>query len=131
MKPKKALIVGHCHVNSPRLSQIVKQLGITPVRISSKDDLFKFLREDSDVLILVNRIFESTGEEGISVIEEVKALFPDTKVMLVSNYAESQDQAVQFGAIKGFGNASDDEKISDRIKATIEESLQEKDPSVF
>ena len=58
-------------------------------------------------LILVNRIFDLTGEEGLNFIRDHLAgpakLIP---VILISNYADAQESAVALGARRGFGKAA-------------------------
>ena len=55
--------------------------------------------------MLVNRILDRTGEEGLDFIRDLKAdpALASVPVMLVSNFADAQRQAVELGARPGFG----------------------------
>ena len=66
------------------------------------------LRQQSFDLVLVNRIFDSDGSSGLEFIRRVKSdpTLSQVPIMLVSNYEESQAQAVAAGAVPGFGKAS-------------------------
>lgn len=58
-------------------------------------------------LVLVNRIFDETGEAGIAFIERMMQDIPTPPpVMLLSNFPEAQAQAVGHGAVAGFGKAA-------------------------
>lgn len=77
-------------------------------------------------LILVNRIFDADGESGLAFIKDVKKASAVGKipVMLISNYADAQEKAVQAGAEPGFGKA---ELGSPRVIELLSEKLGEAD----
>jgi CheY-like chemotaxis protein len=56
-------------------------------------------------LVLVNRIFDANGAEGLELVRRLKAdeRTAQTPVMMVSNYDDAQDAAVAVGAERGFG----------------------------
>lgn len=58
-------------------------------------------------LVLVNRVGDRDGAPGIDLIRALKAdpALADVPVMLVSNFAHAQDEAVALGALPGFGKA--------------------------
>jgi len=60
-------------------------------------------------LVLVNRILDSDGTDGVALIGDlVKEGSQHTTspvVMLVSNYPEYQEKAVALGAVPGFGKS--------------------------
>jgi two-component system chemotaxis response regulator CheY len=55
----------------------------------------------------VNRVSDADGSPGIELIRALKADpgLAGVPVMLVSNYADAQAQAVALGALPGFGKA--------------------------
>ncbi|GAG36842.1 unnamed protein product, partial [marine sediment metagenome] len=58
-------------------------------------------------LVLVNRIIDRDGSEGIILIQQIKQdkQLLHIPVMMVSNYPEAQSEAVTAGAVRGFGKA--------------------------
>jgi len=59
-------------------------------------------------LVLVNRIFDADGDEGIPFIQSARSSCENIPFMLLSNFAEAQAAAVEAGAVRGFGkNAVD------------------------
>ena len=57
-------------------------------------------------LVLINRKLDSDGSDGLEILTRIrggsKSVVP---VMLVSNYADWQQKAVEMGAVYGFGKA--------------------------
>ncbi len=56
-------------------------------------------------LVLVNRICDADGAPGVELIRALKSnpTTADVPVMLVSDHASAQDEAVGMGALPGFG----------------------------
>ncbi|HTL30002.1 MAG TPA: hypothetical protein VL282_12305 [Tepidisphaeraceae bacterium] len=103
---KKVALVGHCGPDSSYLRMAVsKALRDAKVVLADDDsDLTKLLADGVD-LLLFNRILDYgfKTEEGVEVIRQLRAEHPQVKMMLVSNYEDAQDAAVQAGALPGFG----------------------------
>ncbi len=59
-------------------------------------------------LILVNRIFEFSGQQGLELIAQLKSsdTTKSVPIMLVSNFKDAQQAAVAAGALDGFGKSS-------------------------
>jgi two-component system chemotaxis response regulator CheY len=57
-------------------------------------------------LVLVNRVLARDGSAGMEVIREMVSRHPKVRVMLVSDLAGAQDEAVGLGAMRGFGKAA-------------------------
>ena len=60
-------------------------------------------------LVLVNRVFEFTGEQGIDLVRQLTKERPEVPVMLVSNFTEAQREAEAAGAVPGFGKGALDD----------------------
>lgn len=100
------LDVGQCDMDHTSIRRVVEQLGAKVLRASGAVDAKRIINTESIDLVLVNRIFDCDGGDGISLIREITQLSgKKPAVMLVSNYEEYQDQAVQLGALRGFGKA--------------------------
>src|SRR5258706_12836769 len=98
------LLVGHCGVDGPRLQRDISAglRGTEVVRVNSAADLQTRLESGAD-LLLVNRELVGFEGEGLAIIVAVCQSHPETKVMLVSDLAEAQEEAVRAGAMPGFG----------------------------
>jgi hypothetical protein len=104
---KRILLVGHCGVDGPRMQrEICNFLDEADVlRINSDDDLTRAVDEGAD-LLLINR--EPIGFEpktGKDLVRELHGRYPDTKLMLVSDYDDAQGEAEEAGAMPGFGKS--------------------------
>jgi two-component system chemotaxis response regulator CheY len=81
------------------------QFGAEVVAAASGDEALAQLGQAEFHLILVNRVFDRSGDEGLAFIQELLAdpQLRQVPLMLVSNYADAQAQAVAAGAQPGFG----------------------------
>ena len=99
------LLVGHCGVDGPRLQRDISAgvPGSEVVRVNSSGDLAERLSEGRADLLLVNREPVGFEGDGMDIVREVLAKHPETRVMLVSDLEEAQEEAVAAGAMRGFG----------------------------
>ncbi|MEM1013434.1 MAG: hypothetical protein AAGI46_14580, partial [Planctomycetota bacterium] len=73
--------------------------------------------------LLFNRVLESgfDDSDGVALLKQTKAANPGLKVLMVSNFPQTQQQAEAAGAVEGFGkNDISSGKASERIKAALE-----------
>jgi hypothetical protein len=76
----------------------------------------------SPQLVLVNRINDVDGAEGLALISQLTTtgLAP---VMLVSNLPEAQQAAIKAGALAGFGKAElKKPEVAERISAALKQA---------
>ena len=103
--PKIAL-VGHCGPDSSYLRMVAAKAA-KDVQVLSADDAeeLKRILDDGVDLLLLNRQLDYGFDEreGVDLIRKLNGRYPRTKLMLVSNYPESQAAAVAAGALPGFG----------------------------
>jgi response regulator RpfG family c-di-GMP phosphodiesterase len=105
---KTVLSIGQCSADHASISRLLQTKFQAYIKTAdSIEEAFKHSHNSSIDLILVNRIFDLTGEEGLNFIRDHLAgpakLIP---VILISNYADAQDSAVALGAKRGFGKAA-------------------------
>jgi hypothetical protein len=113
------LIIGHCGFDGSRIEQIAKNIGAKTILLASIAETHQHLESDKPAdLLLINRIFSDTAEEGLRLIEELKE--SGKQMMLVSNYEDAQQKAVTLGALQGFGKAMSDEEIEERIAPALQ-----------
>ena len=105
---KTVLSIGQCSADHASISRLLQTKFQAFIKTAdSIDEAVKHAHNSSIDLILVNRIFDLTGEEGLNFIRDHLAgpakLIP---VILISNYADAQESAVALGARRGFGKAA-------------------------
>ncbi len=109
MSGKRVLSVGQCMADNGSITQRLRTTcAADVVPLGSSGEALQMLRDERFDLVLVNRVFDANGEAGLDLIRAVKAdeALRDVPVMLVSNYPESQAEAVAAGALPGFGKAA-------------------------
>ncbi len=103
---KRVLDIGNCGPDHNALSHLLsEQFGAQVLQAHGLEDALQALQEQSFDLVTVNRLMDRDGSEGLEIIKRVKADagLSDTPVMLITNYDEHQQLAVNAGAVLGFG----------------------------
>lgn len=106
---KRILDVGNCGYDHSAIARLV-QREFNAVAVAA-DDAHEALREARTglyALVVVNRILDGDGSEGIEIIKALKSE-PATQhlpVMMITNYAEHQAKALAAGAEPGFGKST-------------------------
>ncbi|HEX7447427.1 MAG TPA: response regulator [Pirellulales bacterium] len=105
---KRLLDVGQCSLDHGSICRLVEgQFGAEVVQAHQIHDALATLRKETFDLVLVNRKLDTDGDDGLKLIEAMKAdaQLSATPVMLVTNFAEHQQTAIAAGAEPGFGKA--------------------------
>ena len=109
MATKRVLSAGQCAADNWSISRFIrKHFDAEVLTTDSASEALDQLRAGRFDLVLVNRVFDADGSSGMEVIKEMHA-DPELQiipVMLVSNYEDSQREAVELGAVPGFGKAA-------------------------
>ncbi len=109
MSSKRVLDVGNCDLDFANIAELVRaQFPAQVQRAHGKEDAFKALRKEQFDLVTVNRLMDRDGSEGMEIIKAMKEdpSLAGTPVMLITNYAEQQQLAIEVGAVPGFGKAA-------------------------
>jgi two-component system chemotaxis response regulator CheY len=123
----RILSVGQCDFDGSNIERLLREHFAVQVETArDTGEALPLVCESRFDLVLVNRIFDGNGESGLEFIRRVKA-HPQTRptpVMLVSNFADAQQSAVELGAQPGFGkNALQATATIDRIAAALREPV--------
>jgi DNA-binding NarL/FixJ family response regulator len=105
---KTVLSVGNCSMDHGAIARMLAgYFDVEVLRSARLDDTLTALRSTHVDLVLVNRILDADGTEGMEVIREIKASLDQSgvPVMLVSNYPEHQATAIAAGGEPGFGKS--------------------------
>ena len=123
--PKTIALVGHCGPDSSFLKMAVRAAAPGSTVVMADDDAeLEKVAADAPDLLLFNRVMEVgfATESGVELIRALKAERPGLRVMLVSNYPDAQQAAVEAGALPGFGkNDIGREKAKAALRAALGE----------
>jgi len=104
----RVLSVGNCGFDHSNLSSMLADhFGADVLPVAATDTALDQIQGGEFDLVIVNRIFDETGEAGISFIERMmQDIASPPPVMLLSNFPEAQAQAIDQGAVAGFDKAA-------------------------
>ena len=112
---KKVLSIGQCDADNQRIGKMLNSnFSIEFATANDRRDAIPKLKNQNFDLVIVDRILDSNGDEGMDIIRDLKSdgNFKKTPVMLVSNFKDAQESAVSIGAEPGFGKATLDEETT-------------------
>lgn len=103
----RILDVGQCGPDHHSIRSFLQENFFAEVdRADTIDEALGAMRTQHYDLVLVNRMIDSDGSDGLELIRQAKREELSVPIMLVSNYADAQSAAVAAGALPGFGKAS-------------------------
>ena len=108
MPHKSVLSIGQCCADHSSISRLLNQnFQVEVINADSSTEAFSMIDSKNFSLILVNRIFDSNSESGLEFIEQYHSKKASASpIMLVSNFDQSQKDALQLVAELGFGKNS-------------------------
>jgi two-component system chemotaxis response regulator CheY len=120
---KRVVLIGHCGPDGSYLRMTISRVSreISVTMVDDETELQKAIDAGID-LVLVNRQLDYgfKESEGVEIIARLHSAYPNLKMMLVSNFPESQAEALAAGAMPGFGKR---ELGSERVANLIREAL--------
>ncbi len=102
--------------------KIQREFAAQVVQTHGAEDTLERLAAGPVKLVLVNRKLDCDYSDGMEVIRQIRAdeRWQDIPVMLVTNYAEHQQEAIKLGAIQGFGKLSlSDPQTTELLKSVL------------
>jgi CheY-like chemotaxis protein len=106
--PKHVLSVGQCVPDQSAITRFLKsKFDVVVTEADTGSETLALLKKQPFDLVLINRKLDVDYSDGSDILRTIKAdpALAATPVMLVTNYAEHQDNAVAMGAVRGFGKA--------------------------
>ncbi len=106
---RRVLSVGQCGLDHGNISRALGQaFAAEVVPAATASQALSLLRQGDFALVLVNRVLDADGASGLDLVRHIKSdeQLGRVPVMLVSNFADAQEQAVAAGAEPGFGKAA-------------------------
>ena len=124
---RKIALVGHCGPDSSYLRMAVTRAAKDAQILMADDDSeLKDVLEQGVDLILFNRElgYGFADKMGVDAIKRLRSQNPNQKMMLVSNYAEAQADAVANGALPGFGKREiGTPKVTELLRTALGEAV--------
>jgi DNA-binding response OmpR family regulator len=103
---KRVIDVGNCVPDHAAIRRLIEtNFDAHVVQAHDLKDTLRELEREPAALVLVNRKLDLDYSDGMAIIRQLKSNdeWSSTPVMLISNYAEYQDEACAAGAERGFG----------------------------
>ncbi len=103
---KRVLDVGQCGIDHPRIKQMIEaNFDASVDRAHTAREALGLAERTSYDLIMVNRLLDADGDSGLDLIRSLMkhSATSSAPVMLISNYPDVQHEAIQAGAVQGFG----------------------------
>ena len=126
MPIQRVALVGHCGFDAGSLSRLAGQIApqAEVVRVNDQETLDTMTGPGT--LLLVNRALDGRfdAETGIDLIRVCRSREDAPAAMLVSNYADAQQQAVEAGALPGFGKSQVGDRATTQRLADVIASLK-------
>jgi DNA-binding NarL/FixJ family response regulator len=102
----RILSIGQCHIDGPRIKRVLRQhLGAVVEEADSASEAASKARHSRYDLILINRELDRDHSSGVDLVSELVAINSRTPVMIVSDFENAQQSAMQHGAVRGFGKS--------------------------
>lgn len=103
---KTVLDVGNCAPDHAAIRQMLTdQFGAQVLQAHCANDTLELLASRQIDLVLVNRKLDQDYSDGLEIVRKIKsdARFSSVPVMLVTNFQDHQQLAMDVGALQGFG----------------------------
>jgi CheY-like chemotaxis protein len=125
-KKPRVLDVGNCSYDHGSIRRLLEErFQAEVVQQHHRADAIQALKRGRFDLVLVNRVFDRDGDDGMELIRTIKSdpALAETPVMLISNYEQYQKQAMEAGALPGFGkSALSSPETAERLDAVLHTS---------
>lgn len=124
--PKRVLDVGQCTPDHSSIRRVVEtHFDAEVVQTHGSADTLDALRAAEFHLVLINRKLDRDYSDGIEILRTIKADadLAHLPVMLITNFDEHHQLAVEAGGHRGFGKAELDYSETHARLATVLDSL--------
>jgi len=104
--PKRVLDVGNCRPDFSSITNfLTSKFDCVVEQAHGPEDALSKLRSVAYDLVTINRKLDRDYTDGIEILKAIKAdaAISRVPVILITNFAEHQDAAVELGAERGFG----------------------------
>lgn len=121
---KRVLDVGNCTADHSSISELIESaFDATVIQAHDAEEAAEAVTTDSFDLVLVNRIIDRNQSSGLDIIQRIKSdsRSSSTPVMMITNFPEHQDLAIEAGAQPGFGKSElGSAELIDKLRKYLE-----------
>ncbi|MEM8733606.1 MAG: response regulator [Planctomycetota bacterium] len=104
---KRVLDVGNCGPDHSSIRRFFSAnfAGVEVDQTHGPGDTIEALRNQQYDLVLINRKLDQDYSDGLEIIKQIKADgdLAEAPIMMITNYEEHQQLAIDAGALLGFG----------------------------
>lgn len=121
---KNVLDVGNCGFDHQTLRSVLSEHWDVEIkRTTTLNEAIRELDSNPYHLVVVNRILEGDGSSGMDLVKHVvqSQTTQGIPIVLLTNYPEVQEEALQTGASASFGKR---DLRSDEVRLTLTPFLQ-------
>lgn len=121
MSKPKVLSAGQCGFDHGAIQRVLHSLGAEVESADTVARVLELAKTGNYSLILLNRVFDRTGEQGLECLKALKdpKIALSTPIILVSNYPEAQAEARALGAESGFGKSTLGDAHTKELLSTV------------
>jgi response regulator RpfG family c-di-GMP phosphodiesterase len=119
---KTVLDVGNCGPDHRAIKEMLtRNFAAQVIQAHAAEDTLEYLRSSPVDLVLINRKLDQDYSDGIEILKLIKQdpALSATPVMLVTNHEHYQSEAVQLGALEGFGKLALNSEVTRARLATV------------
>lgn len=118
----QVLSVGNCGYDDSRIGRMLATAGASADRAHNAEDARAKISAGHYKLILINRVLDADGSNGIDLLGALKKEYPAINFMLISDYPEAQQSAINNGALPGFGKSQlSDPETQEKVRNALAE----------
>lgn len=123
MKTGRILIIDDEDELRKALSRIIELEGYQVFQADTAKKGFKLLEQENDIQLIITDV-KLPDENGIQVLEKVKAIYPASEVIVITAFGTIQDgvKAMKLGAFDYITKGDGDDQIIVIIERAIEKS---------
>ena len=106
LMPRTLLDCGNCGPDFHSIRRMAEQaFGAAVLQSHGLEDTLAILRERTIDLVTINRKLDQDYSDGLELAKAIKAdpQLQSIPVMLITNYEEHQQAAIEIGCVRGFG----------------------------
>lgn len=125
---KRVLDVGNCGPDHSSIRRFFAThfASIEVDQTHGPNDTIEALRKNQYDLVLINRKLDQDYSDGLEIIKQIKADgdLADVAIMMITNYEEHQQLAVDAGALLGFGKLElESTETIERVRSALDLSI--------
>jgi len=118
---KRVLLVGNCNKDGPAIKGFIEEkFDAEALDIKTIEEAINILEKEQEFdLIAVNRVGAYDSKNGLGLIDHIKEKNIEIPIMLITNFHDKMQEAIEHGAVQGFGKDSiykEDEKAEEVLE---------------